>query len=103
VVRRHIATWIAWGLIVVGALLIAYPGFHKSAQGSTTSCGPALFVVFPGDPGSSTEAERASMNACWRQGALLLLVGGGLIAVGTWLRLQHRRGAARIPSRPDVE
>jgi hypothetical protein len=103
VLRRHVATWLTWVLIVVGALLILYPGFHKSAQGSTTSCGPAFFVVFPGDPGSSTEAERASMNACWRQGGLLLLVGGGLIGGGIWLLARYGRDTIRIPRRPDVE
>lgn len=101
--RRHVPSWLAWVLIVVGVLLILYPGFHKSAQGFTTSCGPAVLVVFPGDPLSSTEAERASMDACWRQGAFLLLVGGGSIGVGTWLRARHKRDTIRIPRRPDVE
>jgi hypothetical protein len=103
VIRRRVPSWIARVLIVVCVLLILYPGFHKSAQGFTTSCGPAVLLMFPGDPLSSSEAERASMDACLRQGAFLLLVGGGLIWVGTWLRVRHRRDTIRIPRRPDAE
>jgi hypothetical protein len=103
VLRRHITPWLAWVLIVSGALLILYPGLHKSANGSTTSCGPAFFVIFPSDPGSSTEAEQASMDACLRQGAVLLVVGVGLIGGGVWLRTRNRRHTVRVPRRPDVQ
>lgn len=94
--------WIGWLLAVAGVALILYPGFHKSAEGFTTSCGPAVFVIFPGDPGSASLAEQVSMDACWRQGAILLLGGAGITATGVWLTRRGKRAAARVPPRPDV-
>jgi hypothetical protein len=93
--------WIGRTIVVLGVVLVLYPGLHKSAEAFTTSCGPAVFIVFPGDPGSASEAEQVSMNACWRQGAILLVGGTALISTGVWLTARGRRSASEVPPRPD--
>jgi drug/metabolite transporter (DMT)-like permease len=88
--------WLGLTLVVLGVVLVLYPGLHKSAHGFTTSCGPAVFIMFPGDPGSASEAEQVSMNACLRQSAILVVGGAGLIVTGVWLVARARRPTAGL-------
>jgi hypothetical protein len=89
--RRRASVWIGRVLVLLGVVLILYPGLHKTARGFTTTCGPAFFIMFPGDPVSASEAEQVSIDACWRQSAFLLLGGAGLIGMGVWLDARGRK------------
>jgi hypothetical protein len=88
-------------LVVIGVVLVLYPGLHKSARGFTTSCGPAVFIMFPGDPLSASKTEQVSQDACRRQSAILLFGGAGLIYMGVRLAVRGRRPTPGPPPRRD--
>lgn len=89
-------------LIIIGIVLMLYPGFHKTANNSQTHAAPpclsrCLAILFL----RQKQRERESMDSCWRQGAVLLFAGIGFVVFGTWVSRRRKNPQGFMPSRQD--
>lgn len=89
---------VAMTLFALAAVAVLWP-WHRTYEGRRVLCGPAIFVVFPNDPGDLRGAERRAYDRCKSFDVGLVAVGVVLSLAGGYARAWPR-GDRHLPSTP---
>jgi hypothetical protein len=88
---------VAMTLFALAAVLSLWP-WHRTYEGRHVTCGPAIFVAFPNDPGTQRGAERRAADECKTLDLKLVVVSGVLVWAGVSAMLWPSRNRPLPPS-----